>query len=118
MGVDYGPLITATSAILVAIITGTVAIIQARKKLSADAQTGLTTGFQMLITKLQEERVALTGVIEGQAKENVQLKAEVSTLNTTVRRLERKLDAVLRRWRAGEDPPSEDEEHLEHGGNR
>lgn len=105
---DYAPLITATTTILVAILGGVFALLQGRKKASADAQSSIASGFQLLVKNLQEERVELTKVIDKQATENVGLKAEVSALTKTVHSLERKVDELMRSWRRGEAPPEDD----------
>jgi hypothetical protein len=93
MEFDLKGVLTVLGPVLVAVVTGFFAWAGGRKKASADVQAGVAAGFQMLVTKLQEERSALIKTIDEQSQEITELRSEVRSLTRHVVRLERSLAA-------------------------
>ncbi|MFL6710261.1 MAG: hypothetical protein ACJ8HI_18830 [Massilia sp.] len=60
-----------------------------RRKQAAEAEKTVSEGFNMLVTKLQEERRALITVIDEQSEEIVALRAEVRDLSRQIVKLEK-----------------------------
>lgn len=82
-------ILTGGLAALTAVATGILAWAGGRRKQAAEAEKTVSEGFNMLVTKLQEERKALITVIDEQSEEIVKLRSEVRELNRTVIRLEK-----------------------------
>ena len=82
-------LITAASAVLVALVTGVLTVWAGRRKAQSDVQASLNSGFQILVSELQQERTELTRIIADQAQRITALEAEVNRLRAEMRRSER-----------------------------
>jgi hypothetical protein len=88
-------LLTAVLAAAVTIITSLLAWIGGRRKQAVEAdktqaetQTTVSQGFQLLVSKLQEERKELMRVIDEQSEEITALRSEVRALTRQVTKLE------------------------------
>jgi hypothetical protein len=100
-------LLTAVLAAAVTIITSLLAWIGGRRKQAVEAdktqaetQTTVSQGFQLLVSKLQEERKELMRVIDEQSEEITALRSEVRALTRQVTKLE---NVIVK---AGLDVPS------------
>jgi peptidoglycan hydrolase CwlO-like protein len=87
--------LTAVLAAAVTIISTLLAWIGGRRKqaveadkTAAETETTVSQGFQLLVTKLQEERRELMKVIDEQSTEITGLRAEVRALTRQVTKLE------------------------------
>lgn len=98
---EWSPLVTAASAILVAAITALGTIYVARSRTKTDISTSIASGFQELTNQLQEERKDLSEIIERQRevidKHRVTIEAlynEGQELREDGRRLRRRIDQL------------------------
>jgi glutathionylspermidine synthase len=82
-------LLTAGLAALSAAAASLLAWAGGRRKQAAEAEKTVSEGFNMLVTKLQEERRALITVIDEQSEEIVALRAEVRDLSRQIVKLEK-----------------------------
>ena len=99
--------LTAVIAAAVTIISALLAWIGGRRKQAAEAdktaaetENTVSAGFQLLVSKLQEERQALMRVIDEQSEEITALRGEVRALTRQVVKLENVLT------KAGLDVPN------------
>jgi hypothetical protein len=82
--------VAAISAVLVALVTGVLAIIGGRKKASSDVQVSINAGFETLIHELREERKELMAIIKQQAVTIEGLEIENHNYKQRIRVLERR----------------------------
>jgi septal ring factor EnvC (AmiA/AmiB activator) len=85
-------ILTGGLAFLTAVATALLAWAGGRRKQAAEAEKTVSEGFNMLVTKLQEERQNLIKVIEEQSEELVSLRSEVRALTRQVTKLEQVID--------------------------
>ena len=98
-------ILTGGLSAITAIAAGLLAWAGGRRKQAAEAEKTVSEGFNMLVTKLQEERKALIQVIDEQSEEIVAL-GEVRDLTRQVVRLERVIaKAGLETDHAGSNQP-------------
>lgn len=93
-------ILTAALTAITSIVAALLAWSAGRKKQAAEAEKTVSEGFNMLVSKLQEERGALIKVIDEQSEEIVQLRSEVRGLSRQVMKLEAALE------KAGVEVPS------------
>ena len=99
-------ILTGGLSAITAIAAGLLAWAGGRRKQAAEAEKTVSEGFNMLVTKLQEERKALIQVIDEQSEEIVALRGEVRDLTRQVVRLERVIaKAGLETDHAGSNQP-------------
>jgi predicted RNase H-like nuclease (RuvC/YqgF family) len=85
-------ILTAGLTAITSLVAGLLAWSAGRKKQAAEAEKTVSEGFNMLVTKLQEERQSLIKVIDEQSEEIVQLRSEVRSLSRQVMKLESALE--------------------------
>jgi signal transduction protein with GAF and PtsI domain len=86
-------ILTIAGPILVALVTGWWSYAAGRRKTAVEA-TAANSGFSMLVTKLQEERVELTKIVDRQADIMEEQSAKISRLEGEVRKLQRHIDRL------------------------
>ena len=84
-----GALLTAVTTVIVAVITGILTYLGVRTKSRTDVQTSLNTGFQSLVSELQEEREFLS-------KQRDDLQDNIADLDKQVLELRVRVDRLLR----------------------
>lgn len=82
-----GPVLTAVSTVIVAFITGILTYLGVRAKARTDVQSSLNTGFQSLISELQEERQFLSEQRDELQEHVKHLDQQVIELRVRVERL-------------------------------
>ncbi|WP_407523688.1 hypothetical protein [Methylobacterium oryzisoli] len=104
---DPVALLTAAGPILIAFVTGWFAWVAGKKKASTEAQVAITSGFEVLIRKLQEERTELTKIIDRQATALDRQADKIDGLEAEVRGLQRHIDRLEKAMRdANVDVPA------------
>jgi uncharacterized protein HemX len=88
MELDIKGILTVLVPVLLALVMGFFSWMGGRKKASADVQAGVAAGFQLLVTKLQEERATLVRTIDDQSQEITKLRGDMRSLMHHVARLE------------------------------
>src|SRR5688572_26120238 len=87
-------ILTIAGPILVALVTGWWSYAAGRRKTAVEATAAVNSGFSMLVTKLQEERVELTKIVDRQADIMEEQSAKISRLEGEVRKLQRHIDRL------------------------